>query len=129
MPSFHDSKNIIGPGSRFEGRLRVEGNLRIDGKYESPSLEAEAVTIGRQGMVKTKIKAGTVVVEGVFAGTIKATIRVILLPTARILGDITTPEMIIQNGVVWEGSCKISGDDEGSAREHIEGLFEKSDKK
>ncbi len=124
MASFHDSKNIIGAGSRFEGRLRVNGNLRIDGKYESTALEAEAVTIGRQGRVKTKIKAGTVVVEGVFIGAIKASIRVILLPTARIHGDISTPEMIIQNGVVWEGSCRISGGDDAPDLKTIEALFD-----
>jgi cytoskeletal protein CcmA (bactofilin family) len=42
-----------------------------------------------------------------------------LLPTARVLGDIRTPELIIQNGVVLEGKCVISTTTEKSVRDLI----------
>ncbi|MBW7857603.1 MAG: polymer-forming cytoskeletal protein, partial [Leptonema sp. (in: Bacteria)] len=45
--------------------------------------------------------------------------RVMLLPTARILGDISTPELIIQNGVILEGRCMISNDLKHSAKDYI----------
>ena len=48
------------------------------------------------------------------------------MPTARILGDIKTPELIIQNGVILEGRCTISNDLKSSARDSIEIEFEKN---
>jgi len=67
------------------------------------------------------------VVEGLVIGNIKASTRVMLLPTARILGDIRTPELIIQNGVILEGRCIISNDLNQSARTLIENLYASTD--
>ena len=50
-----------------------------------------------------------------------------LLPTARILGDIRTPELIIQNGVILEGRCIISNDLNQSAKTLIESLYTSND--
>jgi len=48
-----------------------------------------------------------------------------LLPTAKIYGDIKTPELIIQNGVILEGRCMISNDLKHSAKEIIETEYNK----
>jgi cytoskeletal protein CcmA (bactofilin family) len=61
-----------------------------------------------------------VIVEGIVAGNITARNRVMLLPTSKILGDIKTPELIIQNGVILEGRCMISNDLKHSAKDLIE---------
>ena len=113
----------IGKNSFFQGRFHVNGSLRIDGNYEGASLEVDQLYVGQSGRVKTNIKAGSVIVEGMIVGNIVATSRVMLLPTSRILGDIRTPELIIQNGVVLEGKCVISNDFKTPAREIIESQF------
>ena len=59
-------------------------------------------------------------------GNINATSRVMLMPSARILGDIRTPELIIQNGVLLEGRCTIANDQKSSARDVIETEFDKN---
>ncbi|MGL4370015.1 MAG: polymer-forming cytoskeletal protein, partial [Spirochaetota bacterium] len=46
--------------------------------------------------------------------------------SARILGDIRTPELIIQNGVLLEGRCTIANDQKASARDVIETEYEKN---
>jgi cytoskeletal protein CcmA (bactofilin family) len=117
------SNNQIGPGSSFNGRLRVEGALRIDGKYESPTLEADTLVIGKTGKIKSKITASSIHVEGVVIGSLSASTRVVLMPTARILGDINTPELIIQNGVQFQGNCHISKNGESSLNQEIEDLY------
>jgi hypothetical protein len=46
-----------------------------------------------------------------------------LLPTAKIFGDIKTPELIIQNGVILEGRCVIANDLKASAKDVIEAEY------
>ena len=114
------TNSMIGPNSFFTGRFYINGNLKIDGKFEGKSLSAETLYIGVSGKIKTDVTANTVFVEGVVLGNITARNRVMLLPTAKIYGDIKTPELIIQNGVILEGRCIISNDLKHSAKDLIE---------
>ncbi|MGL5721472.1 MAG: bactofilin family protein [Brevinema sp.] len=103
-----NKNNIIGEGSTFEGVITIDGSLRVDGQFLGKDLNLEHVVIGKNGRVRSLIEADSVIVEGTVLGDIKAKIRAMLLPTARISGDISTPELIIQNGVMWDGHCRIS---------------------
>ena len=119
------TQNIIGEQSRFEGRLLVNGSIHINGYFEGDVLKVDQLHIGESGRVKTMIDAGSVVVEGAVMGHICASIRVMLMPTARVLGDINTPELIIQNGVILEGHCHISNNVNISAKDTILKAFKK----
>jgi cytoskeletal protein CcmA (bactofilin family) len=119
------NNTIIGENSYFSGRFFINGDLRIDGKFEGKSLQAEQLYIGVNGRVKTNIMASSVIVEGIVIGNIVARGRVMLLPTAKILGDINTPELIMQNGVILEGKCMISNDPRNSAATYIESEYGK----
>jgi len=117
--------NIIGENSFFEGKFKLKGSLRIDGKFEGEYIEVDKLTIGRTGKINTNINANNVIVEGIVVGNIKAKTRVLLLPTARVLGDIKTPELIIQNGVILEGRCTISTNITKQAKSFIQELYDK----
>lgn len=114
---------VIGENSFFEGKFMVNGGIRIDGKFEGEMLKVSNVTIGVKGKVKSNISALSVVVEGVLIGNIDAKVRVILLPTSRVYGDITTPELIVQQGVIFEGKIKIVQDKNISVRDEIEKIY------
>ncbi len=118
------SKTIIGQNSFFEGKFYINGELQIDGKFEGTSLFIDTLIISKKGKVKANIKANSVVVEGIIIGNILARNRVMLLPTAKVLGNISTPELIIQNGVILEGKCIIRNDMEKSPMELIEKLYD-----
>ncbi|MDK2818135.1 MAG: polymer-forming cytoskeletal protein [Spirochaetota bacterium] len=106
-----NTENIIGENSIFEGSLTLSGALRIDGTFSGEELNIEHITIGKTGKVKSQIKSHSIVIEGTVLGNINSTTRTMLLPTAKILGNISTPELIIQNGVIWDGHCLISNSD------------------
>ena len=120
------ASNVIGENSYFTGTFIINGSLRIDGRFEGKYLQAEQIYIGGSGKIKTNINAVSVIVEGMVIGNINASSRVLLMPTARILGDIKTPELIIQNGVILEGRCAISNDLRSSAKEMISADYEKN---
>ena len=122
------ANNVIGANSYFTGKFIINGSLRVDGHFEGKYLQADQLYIGPTGKIRTNINATSVIVEGLVLGNINATNRVLLMPTAKILGDIKTPELIIQNGVILEGRCTISNDLKSSAKDLLESEYEKNKK-
>ena len=118
-----EANSTIGEESFFEGRFAIRGSLRIDGRFEGEALLVDQLQVGPKGRMKTNIVATSVVVEGLVIGNISATRRILLLSTARVLGDIKTPELIIQDGVILEGHCTISHVQIENTPEYIEGLY------
>ena len=120
-----EANSMIGEESFFEGRFVVKGNMRIDGMFQGKALQVDQLQIGAKAKVKTNINATSVVVEGLVIGNIAATRRILLLSTARVLGDLKTPELIIQDGVILEGRCTISHVRIDDTRAYIESLYER----
>lgn len=117
--------NIIGEKSTFVGKFLINGTIEINGKFEGEILKVDQIHVGKTGKVQSNIIASSAIVEGIVIGDIIANIRVMLLPTARVLGDISTPELIIQNGVILEGRCHISNNLDQPASEIIKKEYAK----
>jgi len=115
--------STIGEKSFFEGRFAINGNLKIDGKFEGQALNVDQLDIGPKARVKTNIYATSVIVKGIVIGNIQASRRILLLSTARVLGDIKTLELIIQDGVILEGKCTISHTKIENTKEYLETLY------
>lgn len=120
-----EANSTIGQESFFGGRFAVKGNMRIDGTFEGKALLVDQLQIGAQARVKTDISATSVVVEGLVIGNISAARRILLLSTARVLGDLKTPELIIQDGVILEGRCTISHVRIDDTRTYIQSLYDR----
>jgi cytoskeletal protein CcmA (bactofilin family) len=120
------ASNVIGENSYFTGTFIINGSLRIDGRFEGKYLQADQLYVGRGGKIKTNINAVSVIVEGLIIGNINASSRILLMPTAKVYGDIKTPELIIQNGVVLEGRCTIANDLRSTAKDLIESEYERN---
>jgi len=123
MSKMDSSNSTIGTKSYFEGRFIVKGTLRIEGKFEGEAVEVEQLFVGTKGRVKTDVYANNVDVEGLIIGNIEAKNRVFLRPTSKVLGNIKTKELIIQNGVVLEGSCMIGTNFQQSPKEELIKLY------
>ncbi len=115
-----ENYSLIGENSFFSGNIHLSGQLRVEGKYEGSTLYIEHLNVGKNGKVKSNIFSDIVIVEGLIIGNIEAKTRVMLMPTASIYGDIKTPELIIQNGVILEGKCIISPNLSKNIKEIIE---------
>src|SRR2546427_8621728 len=98
---------LLGRGSQFEGKLAFEGKVRIDGNFTGEISTNDMLVIGDGAKVSAEISCGTVVVEGEVGGNIKATSAVELHRPAKVHGDITTPSLMIEKGVVFEGHTKM----------------------
>lgn len=100
--------SIVGEGTAFRGDLKLNGLLRIDGDFSGSITTDGKILIGKNGRAECTIKAGTVVVGGVIRGNISSNEKVIILSTGMVIGNISTPRLIVEEGVVLNGNCVIS---------------------
>ncbi len=106
--------SIIGYGTTFKGDLDLKGLLKIDGDF-SGSIKAEGkVLVGHTGRAKCSIFAKTVVVGGVVKGDIYADDRVVVLSTGVVLGNIRSPRLVVEEGVLFNGELTITDNESSS---------------
>jgi cytoskeletal protein CcmA (bactofilin family) len=124
MPNKSDTTNcIIGEGSIFEGRFYVNGSILIEGKFQGDIRTDDQLIVGPTGKVKTDIQARKVTIAGTLIGNISATEQVDLLHTGKVLGNITTPKLVVEPGVITEGKVTITSGQVDEARKIIEESF------
>ncbi len=104
-----DLNALLGRGSEFEGKLTFEGTVRIDGKFTGTIVTNDVLVIGEGAKVGAEITAGTVIVHGEINGNMKAKTAVELHHPARMKGNIETPSLMIEKGVIFEGQTKMDG--------------------
>ncbi len=99
--------SVIDQGCGFEGRLTFVGVLIVNGKFQGEVISSDTVIVGETGVVQADLRVGTVISAGQISGHITATERVELRRTARILGDIATPVLVSEEGVIFDGHCQM----------------------
>ncbi len=98
---------FIGKGMTLEGKLSFANTVRIDGGFKGEIAATGTLVVGDSGVVEGEIKVGSIIVMGVVKGTLEATGRVELRAPGRVLGDITTSNLMIGDGTVFEGNCRM----------------------
>ena len=106
---------FLGKGARIVGKLMFEGSVRIEGQIEGEITAQDTLTIGEGAVVKAKINGTSVVVHGQVTGDIAARTRLELRAPSRVVGNISTPNLVIQEGAVFEGQCAMGGAAAGAA--------------
>jgi len=124
MATKNDTVNcVIGENSIFEGRFYVSGSILIEGKFQGDIRTEDQVTVGPTGKVRTDIMARKVTIAGTLIGNIVAAEEVNLIQNGRVLGNITTPKLNVENGVVTEGKVTINNGRQESVAKIIQEAF------
>jgi cytoskeletal protein CcmA (bactofilin family) len=105
---------LLGKGSEFEGKLTFEGTVRVDGKLSGEVFSDDVLVVGEGAEVHAEVDIGEIIVQGTIVGNIRAKRAVELHAPARVRGDITTPSLQIDKGVIFEGKCYMEGVAEGT---------------
>jgi cytoskeletal protein CcmA (bactofilin family) len=98
---------LLGKGSEFEGKLTFEGQVRIDGKFNGQIVTKDVLVIGDGARVQAEIQAGTVIINGTVEGNVRATQLIELKQPGRVKGNLETPSLSMDRGVIFEGSLKM----------------------
>ncbi len=98
---------LLEKGCEFEGKLTFEGTVRINGKFIGEIFSEGTIIIGEGAIIEGKIDVGSVIVHGEIKGTIKAKDRIEMHTPAIVRGDIIAQTLVIDEGVIFEGSCSM----------------------
>lgn len=99
---------FVGNGTTLTGEANFKGMLRVDG-HLSGQVRSEGGTliVGNNGQVDADIEVAIATIHGAVNGDITASQRLELGRAAKVNGNITTPSLIIEQGAVFEGSCRM----------------------
>ena len=100
---------LLGRGATFEGKLTFEGTVRVDGRFKGEVFSDDVLVIGEGALVEAEIDVGEVIIQGTVVGNIKAKRSIEIHAPGRVKGDLHTPSLVIDKGVIFEGRSFMEG--------------------
>ena len=101
---------LVGNKTVFEGKLNAYGGIRIDGTVKG-EIECQGVlVVGNAGKIEANITSDSAIIGGEVIGNITAKDRLEIISQGRVVGDIATSHLVIADGVIFEGSCRMLAD-------------------
>src|ERR1700760_2175091 len=94
---------LLGRGATFEGKLTFEGTVRIDGRFKGEVFSDDVLVIGDGAHVEATIDVGEVIIQGTVVGNITAKRAIEIHAPGKVKGDLHTPQLQIDKGVIFEG--------------------------
>lgn len=104
---------VVGANVRLNGVIKDVNDIAVHGHVEGEVISDKNVLIGETAVVKGPISGQIVTVSGTIRGSVEAHIKLELLPTARLYGGITTKELIIRSGALFNGKSAMTADEKG----------------
>jgi cytoskeletal protein CcmA (bactofilin family) len=96
---------VIAEDIELRGRLSFKNSLKIKGFFEGKIESDGHLILGQESVVSADIKAAVVSVHGNVNGKLKASHRIELYSESRTNGDMTTPELYVEKGSAFNGTC------------------------
>ena len=102
-------ERVIEINAQMQGSLSFKDpvNLKINGSFQGTLDIRGTLTIGTSAVVEANISGENIVIAGRVQGDIIAKTMLVLLPTAALNGNITTPKLNIVEGAVFQGRCQM----------------------
>lgn len=98
---------FIGQGVEFKGTIIYKGSVRIDGRLEGELHTEGTLLVGKSADITAKISAGSVISKGKITGDIVAKEKILLLSSANMDGSLNTPQLSIEEGVIFNGTIEM----------------------
>ena len=99
---------FVGNGTTLTGEASFKGMLRVDGTL-SGNVRSEDGTliVSTNGRVEANVEVAVAQIYGTVQGDITASKRIEMGRVAKVTGNIQTPALVIENGALFEGSCRM----------------------
>ena len=89
----------------FQGDLRFSGTLHVDCELRGSIVTEDTLIVGSSARVDAEVTAGIVEISGKIKGNIKAKKSVTIHSGGHVQGNIETPSISMEQGVIFEGNC------------------------
>lgn len=101
---------FLGADSTLEGVLQFKGQARLDGGFKGRIEGQGTLFIGPQAQVEAEVHSTRVVVSGNLVGNVQASERIELKSPGKLKGNISSPLVVMDEGVLFEGHCSMTGE-------------------
>lgn len=109
---------FVGNGTTLTGEANFKGMLRVDGHLSGRvSSQDGTLIVSTGGQVDADVEVSVAQIYGTVVGNVTATKRIELGRVAKVTGDIQTPALVIEQGAVFEGSCRMQQIKDAQAKE------------
>lgn len=99
---------FVGSGTVVSGDAEFKGMLRIDGHFTGRvRSEKGSLIVSAGGVVDANVEVASAKINGTVNGDIVATQRIEFGRSARVRGNIQTPALIVEEGAIFEGGCRM----------------------
>lgn len=105
-------EKVIEINAKMQGTLSFKDpvNLKITGRFEGTLEIKGTLTIGETASVEAHINGENIIIAGKVKGDVIAKKMLVLMPTAVLNGNISTPKLNIVEGAVFQGNCRMFED-------------------
>jgi cytoskeletal protein CcmA (bactofilin family) len=102
-----DFDTIFAKEIEFDGELVFERSFLVRGKL-SGTVKTQGILLVDEGaLVNADIRADKVIIRGMVDGNVDAACRVEITSTGKLNGNISTPELLLESGCLFNGSCTM----------------------
>jgi cytoskeletal protein CcmA (bactofilin family) len=99
---------FVGNGTSLTGEASFKGMLRVDGHLSGRvSSEDGTLIVSTNGQVDANVEVAVAQIYGTVVGDVIASKRIEMGRVARVTGNIQAPALVIENGAIFEGSCRM----------------------
>ncbi|MCH7494623.1 MAG: polymer-forming cytoskeletal protein [Candidatus Marinimicrobia bacterium] len=117
-------ETMIGQGTLIEGNVKGINSLLINGTITGNVSTEMTIRVGTTGIIKGNVKANSALIGGVIEGDLDAQESAVLGPKSRLMGDLKTARLKIEEGATFEGRSVMlskNGDSDSDEKELDEG--------
>jgi len=100
---------VLGKSVSVKGQILSREDLTIDGEVEGTiEMQEHRLTVGLNGRVRASVKAREVIVLGTLHGNVETGDRIDIRKEAKLVGDIRTARIVIEDGAYFKGNVDIA---------------------
>ena len=98
---------FLGKNTEFEGKLSFTGAVRIDGRFKGEIFTEGTLIVGEAANIESKVHVSQIIISGEIRGNIVADEKIEIHAPGKVFGNIQAPILVIDEGVVFEGNCRM----------------------
>ncbi len=103
--------SFLGSQTEFTGKLSFAGTVQLHGIFEGEIISRGTLVVGKESVVNATVRSNILRIFGEVHGDLIAAERIELCSPAKVYGNLRTPRLAVEDGVLFEGSCSMSSVD------------------
>jgi cytoskeletal protein CcmA (bactofilin family) len=128
MKKIDKISTFIGQDAEFEGKLRFHGAIRIDGHFKGEISGEGTLIVGEGATIDSDIHVSQILNSGEIKGNVITDKRIEVTASGKVLGDIQSPTMVVSDGAVIDGNCRMHETEKKDERKLAVVTLDKSEK-